>query len=176
MVVVESGREFCPVCRFEWAAIGPDEIPGRLLSAVNEMVDIVTHDPSRCRTRVELGRWSNFEYLAHVRDVLITIRERVILAVIEDCPTPPMLYRDERVNLGLYDDETLEEATKSIEAACTLFLRAHSKLARANGERTLVYSAAFGGVRNINWACAQALHECEHHLADVRVNQARLDD
>jgi len=174
MVVAESGREFCPVCRFEWAAIVPDELPDRMNRAVDEMVMIVSHDPEGARRRIETGRWSSHEYAAHVRDVLLVVRERLILASIEDQPDPAMLHRDERVDLGLYVGESTAETARSLEVARELFLTAHAALAGRFADRTMVYSAAYGGVRTNEWASAQALHECEHHLDDIRENQRRL--
>src|SRR3974390_327523 len=140
MFIAEDGREFAPVCRFEWAAIDPSEVPARLSFAVDEIAMLISKDPERAHVRVEEGRWSSHEYAAHVRDVLLLVRDRVILAGIEDCPTPPMLHRDERVDLGLYEPESTFEVARSLEAARELFLVTHATLAQTYADRLMTYS------------------------------------
>jgi hypothetical protein len=174
VVSVVDGREICEVCGFEWAVVDPSEVSARVEAASASIADLLTQSPSINRLRPEEGRWSCHEYAAHVRDVLLTIRDRLVLTAIEDTPTPPMLHRDERVALGLYDRESDRQVIDSLRAATELFATTFDVLAVEHAERTLYYSALFGGVRTFAWTGAQAVHECEHHLSDVRENVERL--
>ena len=45
------------------------------------------------------------EYGAHVRDVLLVLRDRFVVGVVADNPGFTPMYRDERVDLGMYGGE-----------------------------------------------------------------------
>lgn len=52
-------------------------------------------DASAPTRRPSPDRWSANEYAAHVRDVLLTIRDRLVIGLVEDNPRFKPVYRDE---------------------------------------------------------------------------------
>jgi hypothetical protein len=174
MFVVEEGRELCPVCRFEWAACSPEEVSPRVRAATDAMLAVISADPAGSRVRVEADRWSSVEYGAHLRDVLWLIRDRLVNTVVEDTPSPPKLHRDERVALGLYEGDTAQSLARQLPVAAESFATFFDALHLEHHARTVIYSADFGHVRTLAWTGAQAVHECEHHLDDVRENAQRV--
>ena len=57
------------------------------------------------RTRPGPRIWSALEYACHVRDVFLVLRERLYLALVEECPSFAPMYRDERASLARYGAE-----------------------------------------------------------------------
>jgi hypothetical protein len=55
-----------------------------------------------------------------------------------------------------------------------LFVRTFEALPPDFGRRQLTYSPLTANKVTILWAAAQAVHECEHHLSDVRENLMHL--
>jgi len=171
---VSSGTtpEACPGCHFVWDEVDPATVTTRVDAAIAGFGEAL--GSPRARTRPREGRWSTVEYGAHVRDVLLSIRDRIILAAVEECPSPPPIYRDHRVALGLYDADGPDVVAGDLAVAARLFRTAFDAIAPSGGDRPLIYSQLLGDQRTINWTGAQAVHECEHHLADVRENERAL--
>ena len=174
--VSDSGvvREKCPVCQFEWDVISPEEVSPRIRRAVGEFVDVLQQNRDISSLRPDTERWSIIEYAAHVRDVLLLVRDRLVLTVVEDRPTPSPLYRDERVRLNLYGSETVDSVSSDLEIAAKLFTTVFDVLCPENANRTLMYGYPKPAERSFAWTGAQVLHECEHHLDDVRQNATQL--
>ena len=120
-------------------------------------------------------RWSILEYAGHVRDVLISIRERIVLAVVTDRPTGVAMHRDERVDRGLYQCDTVADVSAELAVVTRLFTKTVSSLREDDARRALIYSSASPHEVTVAWAIAQAIHEVEHHLSDIRENLTRLD-
>jgi uncharacterized membrane protein len=109
--------------------------------------------------------WSVLEYSSHVRDVLLNQREGIIVALVEETPTKQKMYREVRVDLGMYAGESAAEVVRGLQLASELFVRTFGVLNAEQLSRTMTYA---GQVRTLAWIGAQAVHEVEHHLADVR--------
>jgi len=84
------------------------------------------------------------------------------------------LYRNERVNLGLYALDQPDDVATELQAMSRLFIRTFEALPPGYEKRTFTYSTITNQQVTILWAGAQALHECEHHLGDVRENERLL--
>jgi hypothetical protein len=169
-----EAREICPGCNYEWAVIEPDEVTPRINAAVGQLATILLANGESAARRPTPDRWSALEYGAHLRDVLLNVRDRLILTVIEDVPSPSPIYRDERVRLGLYADDSAATVATDLEGAARLFTSTFDVLRVDHLDRTLVYSKFLGEIRSLAWTGAQVLHECEHHLGDVRENLTML--
>jgi hypothetical protein len=109
--------------------------------------------------------WSVLEYSSHVRDVLLNQREGILVALVEETPTKQKMYREVRVDLGMYAGESAAEVVRGLQLASELFVRTFGVLNAEQLSRTMTYA---GQVRTLAWIGAQAVHEVEHHLADVR--------
>lgn len=115
------------------------------------------------------------EYAGHVRDVLISIRERIVLAVVVERPTGVAMNREERIDRGLYRHDGVEDVAEELVVLTRLMVKTISSLREGDMRRALIYSSATPDEVTVAWAIAQAIHEVEHHLDDVRENLARLD-
>ncbi len=111
-----------------------------------------------------------------MRDVFLSIRERILRASIEHEPVGVPMFREERVNLGFYKLDTPEEVADELYAASRIFVRTFEALPAGYEQRLFTYSSVSNAKVTILWAGAQALHECEHHLGDVRENERLLGD
>jgi len=166
----------CEGCGFEWSSVTPSLLPTRVRHATTTFVDLLRTSPVALGSRPAPERWSILEYAAHTRDVLLSIRERIVLASILDEYTGTPIFREERVALGFYTLDTPEEVANELNAASRLFVRTFEALPEGFEERTFTYSTLTPQHVSILWAGAQALHETEHHLADARENERLLGD
>ncbi|HQU26266.1 MAG TPA: DinB family protein [Acidimicrobiales bacterium] len=165
--------ERCPVCGFRWSAVTLAEVPDRVRGATEEIIATLSAMGPRVTERMAPERWSALEYGGHVRDVLVSLRERVLLA----CASPeiaisPSMFRDERVDLGFYARDTLEAVATELRALAALFGRTVTCVPTGLEGRTLLFPGRDEPV-SVAWLGAQAVHECEHHLGDVREDLAR---
>jgi hypothetical protein len=170
-----SSPPSCPVCGFQWHLIARDEVAPRVTYAVERMGRAMMNAGARSATRPEPERWSVLEYAGHLRDVLLTIRERTILACVVDHPTGTPLYRDERVDLGFYRGDSPDVVARDLQTAASLFLRTFAALPPDALRRPILYSPVNHLDVDVLWMGAQAVHESEHHLSDVLDNLAALE-
>jgi len=110
-----------------------------------------------------------------MRDVFMSIRERIVRASIETDSVGSPIYREERVDLGFYRLDEPDEVAKELLAMSRLFVRTFEALPAGFEKRLFAYSTISPQKVTILWAGAQALHECEHHLGDVRENVRLLN-
>lgn len=169
-----SAPSTCDVCGFRWADVTVEEIPSRLDLAIRSFVEIITSAGPEVTRRPTPTRWSILEYGGHLRDVLISIRERIIAAAILDAPTGVAMNRDERVSLGLYHLDAPTDVARELSTMTNLFVKTFRSLSTPAILRHLTYSPASPYEVTILWAAAQAVHEAEHHLEDVKENVALL--
>jgi hypothetical protein len=169
-----ASEEYCESCDFRWSAISAEEIPRRISAAAASFVRVVDEAGPLAPQRPTTDRWSILEYGSHLRDVLISIRDRIIAASVHDEATGAAIYRDERVSLGFYKLDTSQDVMNELIAASNLFARTFDALPPEYEGRTFLYSPVTPVKVTILWAGAQALHECLHHLGDVTQNLALL--
>ena len=113
------------------------------------------------------------EYAGHLRDALLSMRERIIVASVTELPTGTPIYREERIELGFARLDTPEEVAVELEVATGLLLKTMLTLPDGFHNRPLIYSSNFSSPTTIAWVIAQAVHEAEHHLGDVTNNGRR---
>ena len=166
--------ETCEVCGFAWDEIPAAATAPRTTAAVESLAARLRAHPEVAVERPAPTRWSMLEYGAHVRDVLLNLRDRILLGAIEDNPTPKAMHRDERVELGCYAADTPEVVADELELAAGLFARTLAVLSPDLLSRPIVCGWPVATTRSLRWLAAQALHEVEHHLADVEENYAVL--
>lgn len=155
-------------CGFEWDAVDPDEIGRRITGRAAEISQLIVDNPSAdARTTPEV--WSPLEYAGHVRDVLLNLRDRLVVAINEDNPLCKGLYGTPRIELGLYQGDTPALVATELSTAAALFARTWDRIPSNLRIRTMVYGYPRVADRSLIWVAAQALHEVEHHLTDVKV-------
>ena len=166
----------CTACDFSWDEVTRHTFESRLALESEALVAVLSAAGARLTQRPSPARWSVLEYAAHVRDVLISIRERVILAVVLERPTGVAMHRDERVDAGLYRHDTPGDVAEELTVLTRLVIATVSSLDDGMEERTLVFSPQTPHEVTIGWAIAQLVDEVRHHLMDVRENLALLGD
>ena len=161
--------ETCEGCGSCWDAVEPGEVAGRLRAAGRRIGALLAVDTDHA-ARHEPGRWSSLEYAAHVRDVPLNVRDRMILALAQDVPHPPSMYPALRVDAGLYTGETAGLLAADISCVTEIFVRFTQALGEPVWQRRLVYPWPRETERTLVWAAAQVVHELEHHGDDISAN------
>lgn len=167
--------EACDVCGFAWDDVPAVDIPPRLRAALDGYLAVLADDDPGLSTRPSADVWSVIEYCGHVRDVAFNLRDRIVLGLAEDHPTPKPMYQDVRIENGLYADDTPAAMALELAAGLGLLAKTVAALDDARLARTLVYGWPRVADRSLAWVAAQALHEAEHHLADVQAQRAPVD-
>ena len=164
--------EQCEVCGFAWETVDRDEIGPRVDAGTAEIAASIVADPDRSAMRPSAQRWSATQYAAHVRDVLLTLRDRLVIGVVEDNPSFKPMYRDERVDLGLYDADPRRRSRRRVavgDGDVHPPVRGH----RPGTPRAPVqYGVPSPVERSLLWMGQQAVHEVEHHRSDIVENLA----
>jgi len=164
----------CDVCGFSWESADRSVISPRLLAATETFAEVIVAAGDLVALRPSAERWSILEYGGHLRDVMISIRERIMLAAIVDAPTGVAMNREERIARGFYHLDTADEVVAELSMLTRLFLKTVASLDADDFARTLTYSGATPYQVTIGWAAAQAVHEAEHHLRDAQDNLSSL--
>lgn len=166
--------ESCEVCGFTWDEVRADEVVPRLGAATAAFAALLRTEPVLAGRRPQPDRWSALEYGGHVRDALLNLRDRVVLGLAEDNPTPKAMFGVLRIDAGLYATDTGQGVASELEMAGSLFTRTVAALDAEQLARPIFYGWPAPATRTLAWVAAQALHEAEHHLADAREDIALL--
>ena len=165
----------CAHCGFSWATLTRAQIATRMNAAVESYVGVIRRAGHEVGSRPDPQRWSTLEYGGHLRDVLLSIRERIVLAAILDVPVGTPIFRDERVEIGFYAQDEASDVAVELQVATYLFLKTVATLPARFEDRRLVYSFRTPLEITISGAMSNALHECEHHLGDATENLRLLE-
>jgi len=166
--------ETCEDCGFVWENVGRGEIGPRANAGARAIADeLLAADPAGAVVRPAPDRWSAVEYAAHVRDVLIIVRDRLVVGLVEDDPGFKPAYRDERLSLGLYRADTAAALAPEVVAAAAMFSRLFDAIDPARLSRPVRYGFPDPQPRTLLWMGQQVVHEVEHHRADIAENLRR---
>lgn len=160
--------EACEVCGFVWDEVTAEELPGRLRAAGEGFRSVMASGHPTLGVKPDATTWSAVECTAHTRDVLFNLRDRIVTGMAEDVPTPYGLYTDLRVEAGLFAAETPAQLAVDVPVAAGMFARTVEAMDAVQLARLLNYPWPRDAPRSLLWVAAQALHEAEHHLDDVR--------
>ena len=160
--------ERCEVCGFEWDALTPDETARRLRAVAEAVHPVLAHVGDWVGDRPDPDVWSVREYGCHIRDVMLNLRDRIVLGVAEDNPTPFPMYAQVRLDIGMYRQEDAATLAREIDVAARLLARTIDALDAEQLARPIFYPYPRPETRTVGWVGAQALHEAEHHLDDIR--------
>lgn len=162
----------CDGCGFVWDDVAADEVPRRIRAGVVRIDRAVTSEEPEALRRPSPDRWSAVEYAAHVRDVLLVQRDRLVTALVEDTPAFTPMYRDRRVDLGLYRRDDLRSMPEELDVAAELFVRFFDSIDADQLGRPVIYNFPEPRERTVLWMAQQAVHEVEHHAADIEQNMS----
>ena len=112
--------------------------------------------------------WSALEYAGHVRDVILVQRDRAVLARVEDRPSFAPMWREHRIEICRYADESPDAVLAYIDMAGALCATVFAGLDAATWARPLVYNYPEPSERDMAWLGRHTVHEGLHHLGDVR--------
>jgi hypothetical protein len=166
----------CEQCGYVYGSIAVTDIPDAL-RAVGVQYEMAIFDPEVAglvKMRPEPDVWSALEYGCHVRDVLLTQRDRAIVALVEDTPSFARMHRDERVELAGYQRQDVSEVAGELTMAANLMGRLYEGLSSEQLARPCIYNYPEPTVRDVAWLGHHTLHEATHHLDDLRSVLARL--
>ncbi len=168
MVVTQIQQvERCEVCGFVWDTTDVAELPKRLMVAVAQAGQFLSRDGEMARLRTDPEVWSMTEYGCHMRDVLINLRDRIVLGLVEDNPIPKSMFPTARVDLGIYDNDDPNRLADELRLTADLFSRTICALTPTQLARPIHYGWPRPETRSLAWVAAQALHEIEHHTSDL---------
>lgn len=160
----------CGQCGFVYEDVTANEIAQRLRSFGPRYRAVLVDSGRRdelLHQRPGPGVWSVIEYACHVRDVLLVQRERTVRALVEDNPTFPPMYRDERTAWCGYQDEASSAVAAHLDMASELLAKVFSCLTAEEMARELMYNFPEPARRNLAWMGQHTVHEAEHHFADI---------
>lgn len=160
--------ERCDVCGFAWDTVDPLGVATRVRVAADALATLLEQHPESSVRPAADERWSALEYGCHVRDVLVNLRDRIILGAVEDNPVPKAMFGAARVEMGLYTADTPAVTATDLRVAGELFARTWDLLPDDRRDRPIHYGWPRPETRTLSWVAAQAVHEVEHHLDDAR--------
>ena len=161
--------ERCEECGYEYDLAAATRAGDDIRVGVAELARLLStagRDTLTQRTAPEL--WSPLEYACHVRDMLLTQRERVLLARRVELPDAVPMGRDQRVAHEGYAEQDPVEVAEELTMAARLLANVLGRLDAADWELRLVYNWPEPTERTLRWVAAHTLHEVRHHLLDVR--------
>jgi ketosteroid isomerase-like protein len=167
LAALAAPAEACPECGFVWAAVPAATVAARVRAGSEAIVDTLRRAPDAAAMRPAPDVWSGLEYAAHVRDVMLNVRDRLVVGIAEDTPDFKPLYRDVRVDVGLYGGDDTDTVAAEVVMAADLFGRTFDRLTAEQLARPVRYAFPTLGLRTNAWMGQQVVHEVEHHLGDV---------
>jgi hypothetical protein len=159
----------CQECGFDYESVPVGDVAGRLRSYGSRYGEALAGVPDEVAARRPApGVWSALEYACHVRDLLFVQRDRTVLALVQDCPQFPRMYRDERVDICAYGAQPAGTVAGQLGVGAELLALVFDHLRPDELERPLLYNFPDPTERDVAWMGRHTVHECEHHLGDVR--------
>lgn len=160
--------ERCEECGYAYDLAAAARAGDEIEVGVAELAELLTTtSPRTLAQRTEPQRWSPLEYACHVRDVLLTQRERVLLARRADIPSVVPMGRDERVVHEGYAEQDPIEVAEELTMTARLLANVLRRLDTSDWELRLIYNWPQRTERTLRWVAANALHDVRHHLLDV---------
>jgi hypothetical protein len=163
--------DHCAECGFSYDSVASSDVASTLQVLASAYIELLrgAEIAGIDRSRPTPAVWSALEYTCHVRDVLLIQRDRIILALVEDTPSFSRMYRDERVDLAGYRQESVDDVSNDLTVSVRLFGTVFGHLSSARLERDCIYNFPAATVRTVAWLGSHTIHEATHHLTDVRL-------
>jgi hypothetical protein len=168
--------EHCDECGFAYDLATLRPIDALLRAGAEPYVARLKADPATLRRRPTPDTWSALEYVAHLRDMMLVQREKVLRALVEDVPTFVPMHRDERVELEHQNEQDPARVAEALIVATGLLADLFALLDDNQLERTGIYNYPTPEERSIRWIGVHTLHECRHHLGDIENFRAQASE
>jgi hypothetical protein len=150
--------------------VSREQVGRRIEAGTARIAELLGQAPDASAVRPSAQRWSAMEYAGHVRDVLTMLRDRLVVGLVEDDPSFKPMYRDERVDLGLYAADTIGVLAGDLATATSMFVRLFEAIDPQQLTRPVQYGFPNRAQRTLLWMGQQAVHEVEHHGDDIAEN------
>jgi len=160
----------CDECGFERQLDTAERVAPEIVEGVVGVADTLRSAGPALRRRPRPDLWSPLEYGAHLRDVLLVQRERLLAARRVDTPTFDPMGRDERVEHDGYAQQDLEDVARQLTDAAAMFANDLDRLSPTDWDRTVIYSYPTQQQRSLRWVAVHTLHEVRHHGRDIGIN------
>jgi hypothetical protein len=157
----------CDECEFTYGLLPRHELPDSIEQRAADFVPLLAADESIVRRRREPEEWSPLEYACHVRDVMFMQRDRLFVALVEEEPSFKPMYRDERVALDGYNEQSPTDVARQLTMAAAMLATLLRTLSQEQWNRSLVYGFPGPTRRDVTWVGHHTLHEVVHHRQDV---------
>jgi hypothetical protein len=159
--------DHCDECGFRYSATAAD-IPSALTALAARYGTVLTTTPlASLAARPAPETWSPLEYACHFRDILFMQRERLYQGLIEQKPNFIPMYREQRVTVGRYNDQSPAEVADAIGVGALLLGRLAESMDDAQWQRACIYNYPAPAERSLLWMMQHTTHEGEHHLVDI---------
>ena len=162
----------CDECSFDAGAFPLDELPEMIRSNAREWRPLLQHP--HVAEQPSDDRWSGLEYACHVRDVFRLYDYRLHLMLDEDDPSYPNWDQDQAAIGQNYGGEDPAKVTNEIEVAGDTLADSFASVEGGQWERTGTRSD--GARFTVESFARDFVHDPIHHLHDVRLGYARLED
>jgi hypothetical protein len=160
--------DHCAECGFSYAAVDRGAAVDWIRAeAAACAASLRSADARRAADRRSAGGWSAIDYGGHLRDVLITQRERVLAARSGSSRTVLPMGRDLRVDWGEYAGITTQQAADGIVQTAEWFAHSLVLLPADDWSTLLVYNYPEPAERSLEWLAAHTVHELVHHGDDI---------
>jgi hypothetical protein len=158
----------CAECGFTYNLSQAAAVRQVIRERAAEVAAILRNRDIDVRSRSRQGVWSALEYGCHLRDVLLTQRERVLAARRANRAVCTPMGREERVQHDGYSEQDPDDVARQLVDAATLFANVLARLDDDGWDRTVVYNYPETHERSLRWLAVHTAHEVQHHLLDIR--------
>lgn len=155
--------ERCPECGHHSGEIELAEVPDLMRGATSRLVAVLDRPDASSRTRPD--RWSDLEYVCHVRDVFLRFDQRIALMLAEDDPLFPNWDQDATAVEDDYasQDPTVvaDELREAVDAYLATVAALDAEQLRRPGRRS------DGASFTVESLIRYMAHDPVHHVWDV---------
>ncbi len=157
----------CDLCGLSYPQLSIAHATDFIRSVPRSARQAVAATPSSARRlRPAPDAWSVTEYVCHLRDVYATYTVRLHRVRTEDWPALEPMLNDLRVRRFRYNERDIEAVLDELAATAAGFCEEVGHTRPDEWER--LGSRLPGEQRTARWLVRQAMHEGQHHLADIR--------
>lgn len=160
--------DYCAECDFTYDLEQASLAGDRVVELAAEINVILGRGDIDLRRRPRPDVWSPLEYGCHVRDMLLTQRERILLARRSNGADCTPMGREERVEHDGYNEQRPVDVARQLADAALLFSNVLTRLTPGDWDHRLVYNYPETRERSLSWIAIHTVHDVQHHLLDIR--------
>lgn len=164
----------CAECGFDASGITGEQVAELVRQNALAWREILLRDPAVLARRPSDDRWSSLEYACHVRDVFRLYDFRLHLMVDHDDPDFPNWDQDVAAVEERYNSQDPAAVSRDLQSAAAALADSFDDVEGDAWQRTGTRSD--GARFTVDTFGRYMIHDPIHHVHDVEVNFALLDD